>query len=236
MSRRRLSLLSALSTLLLLTVFPSPAFADEYVCDDLTEKAPAVVDNLKVPDDATCTLVGTTVDGTIKVEKGATLDATDVEVAGNIQADGHDDVTVSDSTVGGSIQIKQGGSASITAVMVNGDIQFDHSTGPLVASLNRVGGSIQVVGNDGSVVISTNTMKGNLQCKENNPGPAGGGNTVGGNAEDQCATLGGGPVGSTGSTTTGSTPSGSTTSVLGARAGFARLWLMNGPSFFLQIL
>ncbi len=230
---RRLSLLSALSALLLLTVFPSPAFAEEVDC---TGALGAVkVDNLKVPDGATCSLTGTFVEGTIKVEKG-TLTATNVNVVGNIQADGQLNVTVTGGTVGGSIQIKQGGPASISNVAVNGDIQFDHSTGPLVASLNRVGGSIQVVGNDGSIVISTNTMKGNLQCKENNPGPAGGGNTVGGNAEDQCATLGGGPGSSTGSTTTGSTTAGSTTSVLGARASFARLWLMNGASFFLQIL
>ena len=47
------------------------------------------VDNLRVPQGATCTLNGTRVKGTIKVQRRATLNATNVRVVGNVQAENH---------------------------------------------------------------------------------------------------------------------------------------------------
>lgn len=148
------------------------------------------VDNLLVPQGASCTLDGTTVQGTIKVENGASLTAQRVKVIGNIQADGASFVEVlAGSTVGGSIQLKQGGSARVENVIVNGDIQFESNNAALSAAGNQVGGNVQVFQNVGGVTIADNTINGNLQCKENNPAPGGGNNTVQGNKEDQCAGL-----------------------------------------------
>jgi hypothetical protein len=127
------------------------------------------VDNLRVPQGATCTLNGTKVKGTVKVEYGATLQATGIRVVGNIQAEGHRRVNVKSSAVGGSIQLKQGGAA---------DVRF-----------NRVTGDVQSFTNRGTQWIARNTINGNLQCKENSPAPTGGGNVVGGNKEDQCSRL-----------------------------------------------
>ncbi len=127
------------------------------------------VDNLRVPSNATCTLKGTTVKGTVKVENGGRLTAAQVRVVGNVQAEGHRAVKVTGSTVGGSIQLKQGGSATIKA--------------------NRVTGDVQSFTNRGSQVISNNRINGNLQCKENVPAPTGSRNVVGGNKEDQCRRL-----------------------------------------------
>jgi hypothetical protein len=67
------------------------------------------VDNLRVPQNASCKLNGTKVQGTIKVETGASLTAGNVYVIGNIQAEGAESVNVSGSSVGGNIQIKQDG-------------------------------------------------------------------------------------------------------------------------------
>jgi hypothetical protein len=63
------------------------------------------VDNLRVPQDASCTLNGTYVTGTIKVERNASLTANGVRVVGNIQAENHRSVVVKQSSrIGGSIR------------------------------------------------------------------------------------------------------------------------------------
>lgn len=148
------------------------------------------VENLEVPQGASCTLDGTRVQGNIFVRNGASLTAQRVTVIGNIQADGASVVEVlAGSTVGGSIQIKQGGAARVEDAILNGDIQLESNNDLLSAMRNQVGGSIQVFKNTGGVTVADNTINGNMQCKENNSAPAGGNNVVQGNKEDQCAGL-----------------------------------------------
>ena len=69
----------------LATVAASPAGAEERICRG--SLGAITVDNLRVPQGATCTLNGTRVEGTIKVERGATLRATAVRVIGNVQGE-----------------------------------------------------------------------------------------------------------------------------------------------------
>jgi hypothetical protein len=167
-------------------VLPSPAFAEERKCRGTI--GAITVDNLRVPQGATCTLNGTLVKGTITVKANATLVASGVRVVGNVQAENAKRVVVKGSSrVGGSVQVKQGGSATVKSSRITGDIQYDANTRYLRANSNKVGGSIQVVGNFGGAEIFRNVVNGNLQCKENTPAPTGGGNIVGGNKEDQCA-------------------------------------------------
>jgi hypothetical protein len=150
------------------TMLSAPsAHAEERTCRGTL--GAVTVDNLRVPADASCTLNGTSVKGTVKIESGGRLTATKIRVVGNIQAEGHRSVNVTSSTVGGSIQLKQGGTASIRS--------------------NRVTGDVQSFTNSGSQTISSNRINGNLQCKENVPAPTGSGNIVDGNKEDQCRTL-----------------------------------------------
>jgi hypothetical protein len=149
-----------------------------------------IVENLFVPQGASCTLDGTRVRGNIKVDVGASLTAHRVTIIGNIQAEGASFVEVSaGSTVGGGIQMKQGGSSRIEFVIVNGDIQLESNNDVLSVVGNQVGGNVQVFQNGGGVTITDNTINGNLQCKENNPSPIGENNVVQGNKEDQCAGL-----------------------------------------------
>ena len=148
------------------------------------------VDNLRVPQGASCTLNGTRVKGTVKVERNATLTAEDVIVIGNVQAENARRVSVLDgSRIGGSIQVVQGGGATVSDSRITGDILYDENSAALRALRNRVGGSIQAFQNTGGVEIRKNIIDGNLQCKANSPRPVGGGNIVGGNKEDQCARL-----------------------------------------------
>jgi len=159
----------AVSAVLLATSLATApvAHAEERVCRGTI--GAQTVDNLRVPQGASCTLEGTRVQGTVKVEEGARLTARSIRVVGNIQAEGHRHVVVRRSEIGGSIQLKQGGSALIRANCVAQDVQSFTNRGAQTIALNRIDG--------------------NLQCKSNDPMPTGSGNTVGGNKEDQCATL-----------------------------------------------
>jgi hypothetical protein len=177
---------AAVAPLLLLGA--ASASAEERVCRGTI--GATTVDNLRVPDRASCSLFGTRVKGTVKVESGATLRAEDVVVIGNVQAENARFVRVLDgSRVGGSVQVKQGGGVNVSDSRVEGDIQYDSNSAKLWALRNRVGGSVQVFQNVGGAEIRRNTIDGNLQCKANAPAPVGGRNVVGGNKEDQCARL-----------------------------------------------
>jgi hypothetical protein len=170
---------------------PATASAEETDC--VGSLGAVTVDNLRVPEGATCVLVGTVVQGTVKVETDATLRARAISVVGNVQAENAARVVIDTSEIGGSVQVKQGGGAEVTESFVTGDIQLDKNQGePQRVADNDVNGSVQVMQNVGGVEISTNIIDGNLQCKENDPPPTGGGNEVHGNAEDQCAALAGG--------------------------------------------
>lgn len=161
------------------------ASADERVCRG--KIGARTLDNVRVPQGATCRLNRTKVKGTIKVEGNARLFANNVRVIGNVQGENARNVVVQrKSRVGGSVQVKQGRKATVRGSRVNGDIQYDANRGYLRANRNRVGGNIQIVGNKAGAEIFRNRIKGNLQCKENRPKPTGARNVVGGNKEDQC--------------------------------------------------
>jgi hypothetical protein len=177
-----------------LAALAAPASAEERVCRE--SLGAITVDNLRVPSDATCTLNGTSVKGTIKVESNATLNARGIAIVGNVQSEYARQVNVLEgSRVGGSVQVKQGGGATVNDSFVTGDIQYESNATQLRALRNEVGGSIQAFQNIGGVELRNNVIDGNLQCKENWPAPVGGENIVGGNAEDQCARLEGGGTG-----------------------------------------
>lgn len=151
------------------TIAVAPAAsADERTCRGSI--GAVTLDNVRVAAGTACTLTGTILKGTLKVERGATLTANRVRVNGNVQSEGHRLVRVLDSRVGGSIQLKQGGALDLRRNIVTADIQvFTNTTG--------------------TKTIYTNRVNGNLQCKENVPAPVGSGNIVQGNKEDQCRRL-----------------------------------------------
>ena len=166
----------------------APAAAEERVCRGTI--GAVTVDNLRVPQEATCTLNGTYVKGTVKVQRAAILKANGVRVIGNVQAEDARKVVVrEESKVGGSVQVVQGSAAKIVGNRITGDILFDEQNGGLTANGNHIGGNLQAFQNSGGVSINNNRIDGNLQCKENDPAPTGGGNIVQGNKEDQCAKL-----------------------------------------------
>jgi hypothetical protein len=185
MKRKMAVLLAAVVTTVAL---PQVAGAEETICSG--EIGAKTLDNVKVPQGESCTLKGTKVKGTIKVNSGARLEAVKVNVIGNVQGENARNVIVrKDSLVGGSVQVVQGKKARVASSKVKGDIFFDEQSGEVIVRNNTVGGNVQAFQNSGGVHIQDNVIDGNLQCKENKPDPTGGNNQVEGNKEDQCENL-----------------------------------------------
>jgi hypothetical protein len=147
------------------------------------------LDSVIVPDGASCTLIGTILNGTVEVGATSRLIAENVNVTGDLKSDGAAELRVSGtSRVGGSVQVQRGAAASITGMNVTGNMQIDAMAGPVLASANRITGNMQVIGNRGGATLNANTMGGVMQCKENLPAPTGSGN-VATLKEDQCLGL-----------------------------------------------
>jgi hypothetical protein len=163
------------------------AFAEETVCAG--QIGAQSLDNIVVPDGATCYLTGTRANGTLKVGTGSTLIASDININGNVQSEGSNQVTVAGrSFVGGSVQIVQGRGANISGTTMNGDLFLYKNAALVQANSNMIGGNLQAFENWGGTVFSHNFIKGNMQCKENVPAPVGSGNRAS-SKEDQCAPL-----------------------------------------------
>ena len=188
MSRRVLAI--ALASVLALIISAPAALAEERVCRGTI--GATTVDNLRVPQGATCTLNGTKVEGTAKVERNATLTASGIRVKGNVQSEGFKNITLRQSSVVvGSVQLENGldgGSGRVLNSKVNGDLQFFSNDARMVARGNTILANFQANQNSGGLVIENNRIAENLQCQSNNPPPTGGGNTAG-DKEGQCARL-----------------------------------------------
>jgi hypothetical protein len=166
----------------------TPPLSGNVTCVGLTIGA-IRLDSVIVPAGASCTLLGTQLNGSIEVGASARLVADSVGVTGNLLADGAAELRVGGtSTVGGSVQVQRGAGATLTGLGVSGDMQIDAMTGPVAASGNRVTGNLQAMANRGGVSLIDNRMGGVMQCKDNLPAPTGGGN-VATLKEDQCLGL-----------------------------------------------
>ena len=135
MRTTRNAVVAAIVALAAVVMPASPALAEERTCRG--SLGAITVDNLRVPNGASCTLDRTYVKGTVKVEGNATLVATSIRVVGNVQAENAARVIVrGGSRVGGSVQIVQGGSARVVGSNVNGDILYDDNGRALAALRN----------------------------------------------------------------------------------------------------
>ena len=188
MPRRVLTI--ALASILALTTAMPAALAEERVCRGTI--GATTVDNLRVPQGATCTLNGTRVEGTVKVERNAKLFANDIRVKGNVQSEGFKNIVLRQgSVVVGSVQLENGlrdGMGKVLNTRINGDLQFFSNNAHMIARGNTILANFQANQNKGGLVIKNNKIAENLQCQSNNPPPTGGGNTAG-DKEGQCARL-----------------------------------------------
>lgn len=169
------------------TLFSAPALAEERICTGAI--GAIALDNVFVPDGATCLLKRTRLKGNIVVGTGASLTAQSISMNGNVQAEGARSVVIQGrSMIGGSVQVVQGFAATVNGATIEGTVLMDDNNGPVAASRNRVKGDMQFFANTGGVTIAENRINGNLQCKENSPPPVGRDNRAA-SKEDQCARL-----------------------------------------------
>ncbi len=165
----------------------SVAQAEERVCRGTI--GGATVDNVRVPQGASCTLNGTRVEGTVKVERNAKLFANGIRVKGNVQSEGFRTIFLREnSVVVGSVQLENGldgGGGNVLNSRINGDLQFFSNEARMVARGNTILANFQANQNKGGLVIQNNRIAENLQCQSNNPAPVGSGNTAG-DKEGQC--------------------------------------------------
>jgi hypothetical protein len=171
-------------------VFAPAAQAEERVCRGTISAT--TVDNLGVPQGASCTLNGTRVEGTVKVERNARLTANGIRVKGNVQSEGFKNIVLRQaSVVVGSVQLENGlsdGSGRVINTRINGDLQFFSNEARMIARGNTILANFQANQNMGGLVIENNRVAENLQCQSNSPPPTGGSNTAG-DKEGQCARL-----------------------------------------------
>ena len=168
-------------------VLPAAATAEERTCRGAI--GAATVDNLRVPEGATCTLRGTQIQGTVKVERDAVLRASGSASSATSRRRCAPRRRARGARIGGSVQVKQGGAARVTGSVIEADIQLDANARRRWCAGTPSAARSRSFGNRGGATVAGNRVDGNLQCKENEPAPVGGGNVVDGNKEDQCARL-----------------------------------------------
>lgn len=147
------------------------------------------LDSVIIPDNASCTLIGSTMNGTVQIGNNARLIAQHLVITGNLIGDGAAEVSLSGtSRVGGSVQLNGGAAASISGVDIGGSLQIDAMPGAVSATGNQIRGNTQVIANLGGVTLTGNNMLGVLQCLGNQPAPTGSGNMAA-QKEGQCTGL-----------------------------------------------
>lgn len=170
------------------------AQAGDFECRE-TLGAVTVVGSIIVPDDATCALNGTQIEGGIVVKSRATLVATGVETTGTISGESPTKVEVRNSTIGNGVSLSKGGGEQnpsgwlvLAGNSVTGDVQFADNRVPVTIDKNEVGGSIQANKNTGGLTVTDNRIVNGLQCQDNDPFPTGGGN-IAAQKQGQCERL-----------------------------------------------
>ena len=99
------------------------------------------VENIVVPPNAVCKLVGTQVLGNVRVETNATFDATNANIHGNVWSNRAFFTDLYTGTkVGGDVQIKNSAvDTDICGTEIGGDLQFEGVIGTLDAARVGVG-------------------------------------------------------------------------------------------------
>lgn len=125
------------------------------------------VDDVEVPDGATCILDGTRVDGNVIVGDGATLDVIGAHIEGNIQAEDTHEVRTGQRTfVGGNIQVKRQAVVWIDDTVIDGDLQVEEGGASLVVYGTVIGGNLQFQ-KAASAIVEDSWIDGDLQMQEN---------------------------------------------------------------------
>ena len=162
---------------------------DDFICnDDFTDVSEGWrLDNVKVPENASCALAGAIVDGNVQAEEGGSrLVLLNSVVDGNVQVKEGFFVSIKGNTLDGNIQVKETLGDEFNEIednFLDGNIQVSENEAFFSIRNNFTEGNIQFEKNTGGGAIVDNQVEGNLQCFDNFPDPTVSGNTVGGDFE-----------------------------------------------------
>jgi hypothetical protein len=125
------------------------------------------VDEVFVPNGATCTLNGTRVRGNAKVSFDGSLAANGARIDGSIQADDARAVTTTAGTVViGNVQVKRRALTRVENTVIDGDLQIEERGASVRSFDTRVNGNVQVVKAD-RADLARLTVNGDVQFTEN---------------------------------------------------------------------
>lgn len=152
------------------------------------------LDNVTVPEGASCSLWDARVKGNVKVYRGGRLTVSgQTSIGGNLQSDdegGYVRVTGPGVVIGGNVQIKKAHEASAiqAGTEVRGNFEYEENSGFLSVEGLFLHGDFKLSKNTGGAVLTNNAISKKMECKENSPAPSGAGNRAG-VKEGQCAGL-----------------------------------------------
>ena len=147
------------------------------------------VQEVTVPDGATCVLVDTVVAGNVSVGHDAELALHRSRVGGDVEGEDARAFVAVGSTVSGNLQLEGGGTAAVSGTHVDGDVEWQDQRGRLLLRQSTVGGNVELDENSGAILLVGNGIDGDLECDGNAPAPEGSGNSVRGERKEQCRGL-----------------------------------------------
>jgi hypothetical protein len=155
----------------------APAVADDFECNGVF--AGATFDNVVVPENGACTLVGSTVRGNVKVLTNAYFEANATRVIGNVEGDRALTIFVHEgSQVGGNVQGDKTAQVFLFDSDVAGNAEAKESIEDFGAAQvcgMSIGGNVEVqkmgtdvlVGDPLALDCAGNTVEGNIKVEEN---------------------------------------------------------------------
>jgi hypothetical protein len=165
----------------LATLAPAASAATDTPCTGVL--LAVTVENVVVPPNAVCNLLGTQVLGNVRVETNATLQATRANIHGNVWSDDSFFTDLYTGTkVGGNVQIKRSfGDTDICGVEIGGDLQLEGIEGTLDAA--RVGVTFHPAQTGCVAATSRVIVHGDFQAWDNLRGVDLEGSEIGGNVQ-----------------------------------------------------
>lgn len=179
---RKLLLLASFGLLAAFTTLvPAGTAASDTPCSGVL--GPVTVENVVVPPNATCRLVGTQVLGNVKVGVNANFGSTNANIHGNVWSDRAFFTDLYTGTkVGGDVQIKNSvGDTDICGTEIGGDLQLEGIVGTLDAA--RVGVTFHPAQTGCVAATSRVIVHGNFQAWDNLRGVDLEGSQVNGNVQ-----------------------------------------------------
>jgi len=145
--RKLFVLVGAALAALLVISSPAAAHSSHHgtLCNDAAPQTLTVSGDLVVPEDGTCTIVGSTVSGDVKVGKNAYFEASSSQIGDDVRASRSLTVYLHDgTTVGGDVTTSKTFQVFLFDGNLNGDVDVSRSTDQVYVCGNQITGDVSI--------------------------------------------------------------------------------------------